>query len=767
LQNVIKMIKATNLFSSQKTHLFFIVVLCCSLTVTGQIDLVPKATEFAENEKFLAAGLESYRVGEEYEDIAKTTPFPEANYPKALTCFVRAAGYFDTASEKWGDGAIAEKNKSLQKANEILLICRTKKYKIPKGVIEEIERLSKDSNETVEDEKPKDDDPVVDDEDIADVGPERRVVFSTKDGVYSVRIPAPLELETIFGTKVKYFTSNQITMILNEKGRQGFSNSNFNKYDVRGYQISLGFEAMARTKLTELLNDSGPKFSKERNARTFDLGNEKYELGSLEARLTYDWEWEIDGPTQAKEDLMATINIKFKTKGYFNKFGVGVRNLDEIKIEKKVMEMVRSFRKEGDLKPEKECKKGDLKPLDSLAILVSWKIPHPTKRPFVIQNPVLERNKVPAAWVTVTNRIISFLKLGKGGIKNYRTFDEVISGSYQSAVLKRLGWTADYLFGIEFIPVNMDVDMESSKIGVLTNAVIFYLQALEASSKGISGLEKQITNMGIDVYWEVPYVEIKGVCIPQLKCKDGKWVPDYSGPVFKEVLRDGSKYFHAGNLKFLTKHSVEHELEEKFKKEISKLEETLKEFNSKDDKCKNCMNQFYDLVWPTDPDPCALLRSKLKNINEDIRLAVDEKKNRQLDLQEWLKLKPQELKELNAIINEFNAAIAENERKINDAEIQLSRQEALKLNYEKNNLTHTKMYRDVLAKIQELKTEIGLLRARETELKQLRAILQAERDRIMDGTIENEKSDLIKNLENLIIQLKKERNSIQSRLNNC
>lgn len=732
-----------------------LILICVSFYGYAQKDLAPKATKEANAGRFYAAGVEAQKSAEEYVKNAKELSLPNLNYPKALECYVRSAEYFQKVEKKWGKAVTEQKNGGIAKAEEILALCKSKNYRIPSNLEMRLKQLKGEK----EDEKNSNDKKEIgkDEEDGDLMSGAKTVYFKTSGGIFSIKLPSPLKAVGPFGSVYKTYDmkglGKDVEKIMDAIG----SGTQMNSFDLKGYQVGVGFKAYPKTTIMGKLESSREGKVHTKNDRTYRIGSESVTIGGNKGKLNFHSEWEIDNPNQSKEDIMSTFETRFSSKTHVYIFTVGVRNLDDLKVYKKVEAMVRSLKAVQKVKETKEevlCKGNDEKFLGEKSMKVVWRIPHPTKRPFFIQRPFLARDKVPGAWTSVSNALINAMKLKKSTAKNIKIVKQAYDGKYISAAVKRIGWAAEYTMGVEFIPIDF-----SQLKGGLSNAVIFYLQALKSSSVGIAKAGDRATSMSMDIYWEIPYIEIHALCIPRMICKNGEWVPDYSKPVFRELHRIETN-LHSSVKQNLSMRGVHNEMEKVYLEEIKKMEHSEMMYRE-GNKCKDCMAEFYNIKWPGELDMCDYFKGKIKNTKEQIRFSEEEKKRRELEKQKWDKEKPLQLKELNEEITAFEKAIKDAEAEITAKEKKQASTRDIKKQHEINSGKDSEIYKEYVEKEKQLIEEIGRVGKQRLNYVWIRDDKVNERIRINSGTIDNEKKTRIQEMDQQIVLQKKQLQSLK------
>jgi len=664
----------------------------------------------------------------------------------SLIYYSYAAHYAQLAIDKFNsESMVKKKSEACARANNMYRVLKKPKRIFDKRFIDACDLLSNEE-ETVDKEESKEK------EDTESSDDEKRITFRTGDAVFSVKVPSPLVAVTVFGTEVTTQTPMEISKMLKEYEQFGFTTSTANSFGIKGYQISFGLDVQQRTKLTEKIYKSAGGFSKTKNARTFSLGDENYDLGPYDARLTYDWEWEIDGPIQAKEDLMATISIKFKTEGFFCDFTVGVRNLDQLKIQKKVMRLVRSFKVESFSAPVTKCKDGDYKMLKQ-GIPVTWTIYDRSRPSSIVQQPVLARDhEIAAAAANYTGAIVEVIKT----LKDARQLTKIprnvlIEGDMKKAMAAMGGWYLEGYHKVEFIPVEIEEYTELTIDGSLTNAVTFYLEALRDVNAGLSKLGKRMNNMSLRVYWEIPTIEIKGECIPRMVCDNGKWKPDREYMEFREISRKKGT-LRAPNKDFMTLKQVEDDLQRYYYDKLDELEADEINYRNVAGRCDESKKQLWKIDFPVNIDQCPTIEYNIQQKQHEILSLTQIQKKLDTELKEWLtKLLPAEKGRLNERLMDILADIRAKEGEI-------PRLETLRDNYLKNNLEGKAA--QIGTQIKFLKEDIELLRG--FKLKS-----NKELQKISSGKKEAEMNKNIAKIQDQVSKLKKDKESLKKQLQAC
>jgi len=682
--------------------------------------------------------------------IATSESAKSANFRQALRYFSDAARFANIAAEKFDNRYMLQLSaKACKKAAEVYrTLGKPKTITFLNGTFIDTCKLLSNNEEATNSEKPKEESSTTQNYS------NRRIVFTAGEVVFSVKLPRPLEAKNIFGGKANYLTTNDITKAIKEDDILGVLKSGMNQYEVSGYQISFGLATQVRNKLTEQVMEARPKFAKTRNDRTFSLGIEAFDVGSYDARLTYDWEWEVDGPIQAKEDLMASISITFKTEGHFCEFSVYVRNLDEHKIEKKVMEMVRSFRVESAVppKPVTQCEDGTYKLLKK-GIPVTWTIYDRTRPSTIIQQPVLARDyEIAEKAASYTGAVVEVLTTAKDVLQVTSIPRKVIIDGELSQALSALGgWYLEGYHKVDFIPVEFEETSNTSIDGSLTNAVIFYLKALRDVNNGLSKLGKRMENMSLRLYWEIPIIEIKGECIPRMVCKDGTWQPDRKYMEFREISRT-TKTYRAPNKDFMTIKQVADDLNRYYYAKMDALEEDEINFKNVLERCKTSQRDLWKIDFPVNFDTCPIIENSIQLKQHELLRLNDLREDLKEALGAWLNiLKPAEVARLNERLAEIAIDIQKKEKEI-------PRLETLRLNYVNNNQ---------MAQAAQTANRIRFLREDIALLVSFRNKTNNELQKLNTGKKESEMSKELANLSQQILDIEKEKKDLKKELAKC
>ncbi len=729
----------------------------------AQNDWAPEATKQADKGEFFLAGNEAVAAAATYEGYARRPSNPEVNYSRALECYLRAADYYDKDKEFSLSPHL--RDQALANANRIYQLMHEKGYDVSDQVEVDRDRLKKPEPVAPPEEKPAAPRPPADASSISTEG--NRVVFKSGDDVFSMSIPPPFKPEEL-GRPVPVYTEAELRRNLANRGDiVGYKGYGIG---IVGYQIGIEFGRLP-PRLLKIAPEAFPDLwpcepEGKQDDRTFERGSETMQLGPIKACLRYYWTWEIDNPIQSKEDLTAAIKIEFDFKEARYTLGVGVRNFDEVELQKHVMAMVRSFRYEGDGLQEPEPPSAACTPdgkkqlLDDLALPITWEVLDLKRDLFTVQEPILGRREVPAVWERWTGELLGYWKLAKDGKRGYDTATELAEDGATALTLGRLGWRVQNLsiLKISFFPV----DLDELSVGGVTNWVTFYLEGMNRATNRIGEVEKQLTGMASNLYWEVPYTEIQGQCIPQRVCVDGAWKTDYDRLAYRETSRNDEKKYKAENPGFRSVRQVQTELDEQFYTRVEKLEKNLVAYNDPEaDRCrpvhwKLFTRELYDgLERAGRQDQCAYLRAKRQYLETQIGLTRDVLKEREQDLADWLKQKPDQLRALNAKVKEVEDALAATRATIKGLKEDRRVREQF---FEENEGS----FPEIEKKLKEIEAQLTTQEATEAGLVKERQRLTKELGELND--VEKEKQARIRDVEQERTRLAQEKEAVNQQL---
>ena len=347
----------------------------------------------------------------------------------------------------------------------------------------------------------------------------------------------------------------------------------------------------------------------------------------------------------------------------------------------------------------KPCKDGDVEPLPGHAMKLTFQIPHPTKKPFYLIKTNLPRDKVPSAWNTMIQFALDALGARAASLRVIKTGRDVQNKKHIAAALKQLGWADKAnVIGAEFIPPNMGGGGSPAAV------VTFYLRALKAAITGITGLEKRISNMSVDLYFEIPVITVTGTCTPQKKCIRGKWYPDYNNLIWKETARNEN-----GKIPF-TKKDISYkdalkELEKKFIPGIEGTENDKSRLNS-GDPCYDKKGALHSMKWPIKSDALMAAEAKLATMQQDLNKAIAKRDSLKKAYDEWRKKRRNYLTDLETKIATNTKSVKKMDSTLKAKRNRIKVLKNIMKNYENAGQTDNKVYKKNKAEKERLEKEV-------------------------------------------------------------
>ncbi|MEM7187433.1 MAG: hypothetical protein AAF466_12310, partial [Bacteroidota bacterium] len=342
---------------------------------------------------------------------------------------------------------------------------------------------------------------------------------------------------------------------------------------------------------------------------------------------------------------------------------VAGENYNSAKHERIIKAMARSLRMEGVKELPKititKCKDNSTMQL-AKGIPATWTILDRSRKVVMWQQPHLARDA--EIGDAVSNYYAVILKAMKG-YKDGRQLlklsrEVVVDKDVRKALATAGGWALEQkMKRVDFIPVEIEEYSDVEIDGIYTTAAIFYMDALKGASAGVSALARKINKMSLKLYWEIPVITIHAECIPQMVCKNGKWVPDYENLVYREISRTKGK-LTSPNKDFMTLRQVERDLDRYFKVALEKAESAERDYKIASQRCVDARGMLYDIDFPVHIDKCPVLENAIQQLQYEILVSEEIQKVRKAEYQRWLTvLKPAEIQKHKDRIAELNADI--------------------------------------------------------------------------------------------------------------
>lgn len=360
------------------------------------------------------------------------------------------------------------------------------------------------------------------------------------------------------------------------------------------------------------------------------------------------------------EGGMTLVEVEHKGEHYRLMLVMGEK-YNSAKHEKTLKAMARSLRMEGVAElptvTKRKCKEESVLQL-AKGIPVSWTIIDRSRKAVVIQQPKMARDhEIGNAVSKYYGLILAAIKGAKDIAQAVKVYKEVVyDEDLRKALITAGGWKLEHeMKRVDFIPIEIEEFSDFQMDGIFTSAAIFYLDALKGVSSGIGGLGKSMTEKHMKLYWEIPVIRIKGECIPQMVCKDGKWIPDYNNMEYREIENEPGK-ITSSNKDFLTVRQVERDLDRYFKTEMEKAESAAVDYRNVKSRCVDSRQQLYKIDFPVNIDKCPELENQIQIVQYNILVQEQIQKVRKEELTRWLQvLKPAEKAKFEARLAELKA----------------------------------------------------------------------------------------------------------------
>jgi hypothetical protein len=328
-------------------------------------------------------------------------------------------------------------------------------------------------------------------------------------------------------------------------------------------------------------------------------------------------------------------------------------------------------------KESPDCDDGDSVQLTK-TYPVSIPVPHPSKKPILVQRPELATDtKTAKAAADFYGALYKAVKGGGDAANSVRTVLESASDLRMFLEKEFKDPNSPESLGYLFSSVgSIALDNPGSKTVVrvefgaedvdatnpLGSAVNFYLSALARTMSGVAGLGELANNRSLLLAWAIPQQVIEGECVPQMKCVNGKWAPSRDW-LFKETSRKEARPEPNPNLTTGITLKQSQELTEKYFKTAIELRESNLEKYEKDPNCfcDEIAHKNFDKVdWPYDFDKCANFKTQLANVNDQIAFYEDAVKSKEAEIRNWIDVeKPQQVAGLQATLNSLDQSLVE------------------------------------------------------------------------------------------------------------
>ena len=423
-----------------------------------------------------------------------------------------------------------------------------------------------------------------------------------------------------------------------------------------------------------------------------------------------------------------------------------------------VRAMAKSLRIEGEVElPKivvKRCKDDSVLQLKQ-GMPVEWTIIDRSRKSVILYQPALARDAdVAASASKFYAAILQVMKWSKDVKQVLNIYNNVvIEKQYRDALLKIGGWAMEDAgtVQIDFVPVEVEDYSNFTADGALTNAAIFYMQALTDITDGLSKLGKTMNKQSMRVYWEIPVITIKGECIPQMVCKNGKWVPDKNNMEFREISRK-SHTLRPGNKAFQTFDDIQRDLNKYFYTLLDKAEDAEADYYKVLERCVKSKQQLYKIKFPVNIDQCPVLEQKIQLEQHAMLQKINQQSNLKFELERWLNvLKPSEVASYTRRISLLNEQIQDGEGKL--PSLRTIRDNHVKNGDKANAALYTK-------KIKFLEEDIALL-------KQMRTSATNNLAAVQSGKWEKEISEELTTVSNQINNHKSKIKGLEAELKIC
>lgn len=405
-----------------------------------------------------------------------------------------------------------------------------------------------------------------------------------------------------------------------------------------------------------------------------------------------------------------------------------------------VLEMLKTFHIVGETPEPKLCDPSEVYLLENLAFEKAYKLPDENKDVRIIIEPYLARNKVSDGWHLITQTIIEALSAYQEiGDK----FDLLVNG--KKALYGNPGEFKDF--------VKLEIVMRSLNLPDVspTNVIQGYIEVFDKTITALSGLENKISNMTMNLSWEVPYVNFTTKCIPRFICMNGKMEPDRKNLTYRLVSKgtqtDKQVYQN------LTHNQAVEKREKVLNRFLNELKKDAEAYTKASD-CSDFTNKLINVKFPVAPDECTRRQTELTRLEAEQKSLEAQKIN-------LVKRINSHNATRQARIDERNKQIASNEKSLAQKRITRNQKEELRRNYENSTAPNkAALILQVSEQINVLNIQIGNLMSETTRL-------EWERNDLVDNKFEKELNLEIQTIDERLKKLKEELASARDELNKC
>ena len=576
--------------------------------------------------RHLAAAGYASKAADIYQSDAETgLAFrKQENFSKAIQYYLYAADFYQKAYEKYKSTSILDlKEERLKKAREIYSIMKAQDIKLWSSA--DIDHSLLDPQKPLPKEETHEE--IKFENNL--IG--ERLYLRTPDKVFSLNLYKPFVIDKEENNQRQLARSKYTKMLENHQrvDKETLQEmSNFHHYQFKG---ELGGLLFFREEIK---------------------GDPKYLCDEADKEGNISREIQVSGRKACMAVLFKHPKTKERLRGgscyvqvaiekeMFTLVLIAGKNYNSQKHENILKSMAQSLQLESSKKlptvSVERCVDGK-KTLLKKGIPVSWTIYDHKRQAVIVQQPVVPRDHRTAESAEYfTSVLVELLKKSKDAAQLIdMSYALILERDLKQAILDLGGWYGEGYSQTNFIPVEIEEFTDASIDAPMTNAVIFYMDALRAACAGVSGVGKKISNMSLRLYWEIPVITIKGECIPRMNCENGQWVGDKHYLEYREISRTPS-VLRAPNKSFMTAKQVADELSEKFYKKIEDLEKTEKEYKNLSDKCARSKGILQDFVFPTNFAQCPTLENQVQQIQFEILALENEQKSRREELKSWL-----------------------------------------------------------------------------------------------------------------------------------
>ncbi|MDC8003993.1 hypothetical protein POV27_08010 [Aureisphaera galaxeae] len=436
---------------------------------------------------------------------------------------------------------------------------------------------------------------------------------------------------------------------------------------------------------------------------------------------------------------------------------VAGKNYNTSKHEKILRVMARSLRMEGVTElptiTVKKCKEDAVMPL-AKGIPVSWTMFDRKRKAIVVQQPVMARDAgigdAVSNYFGLVLKVINWTKDARQ-IMNF-TKGLVVDRDLKKSLLTTGQWQLEHhVTKMEFIPTEIEDYSSFNYDGLLTNAAIFYLEALQKVSTGISGLGRKLNKKSMRLYYEIPTVTVEAECIPQMICKNGKWVPDWNNLTYRRIKTTYGK-ITSPNKDFMSIRDVERDLQRYFKDKIYELEQSERDYARILNRCDDSKGQLYKIDFPVHIDKCPVLEGKIQIVQYETLFKEKVQNARKEEMRRWLTvLKPAEK-------SKYTGRLLELKTQKDAMNVDLNK----KIKLREGHITNGNE-----GEAARLEVEIGFLREDIALIESFETKTQAALGVVNSGSRERAMSQELSAISTEISNLKKQKEALKKQLQQC